>query len=84
MDRIRAERRAAPGRAPIGCRLFPQNQWRAGALQGRTPDEAFFVVCDETNNTDGADKVVIDIGIAPVRPAEFLTFAITQTTSTKA
>ncbi|AOR29789.1 hypothetical protein BFF78_00595 [Streptomyces fodineus] len=63
---------------------FLADQWRGGALQGRTPEEAFFVACDATNNTDGAAKVVIKIGIAPVRPAEFLSFSITQITSTDA
>ncbi|MFD7838219.1 phage tail sheath family protein [Streptomyces sp. NPDC059761] len=60
---------------------FLTDQWRQGALLGRTPDEAFYVICDNTNNTpttidDG--KVICDIGIAPVRPAEFVHFTITQ------
>ncbi|MFD7641772.1 phage tail sheath family protein [Kitasatospora sp. NPDC059795] len=60
---------------------FLTDQWRQGALVGRTPDEAFYVICDATNNTtettaDG--KVVCDIGVAPVRPAEFVHFTITQ------
>ncbi|MFE2283778.1 phage tail sheath family protein [Streptomyces sp. NPDC059443] len=60
---------------------FLTDQWRQGALVGRTPDEAFYVICDDTNNTpetidDG--KVVCDIGVAPVRPAEFVHFTITQ------
>ncbi|WP_330333782.1 phage tail sheath subtilisin-like domain-containing protein [Streptomyces sp. NBC_00536] len=61
---------------------FLTDQWRQGALLGRTPDEAFYVICDTTNNTpttidDG--KVICDIGIAPVRPAEFVHFTLTQT-----
>ncbi|MFB8238133.1 phage tail sheath family protein [Kitasatospora purpeofusca] len=60
---------------------FLTDQWRQGALMGRTPDEAFYVICDGTNNTtetlaDGT--VVCDIGVAPVRPAEFVHFTITQ------
>ncbi|MEK2492761.1 phage tail sheath C-terminal domain-containing protein [Kitasatospora purpeofusca] len=60
---------------------FLTDQWRQGALLGRTPDEAFYVICDGTNNTsetldDG--KVVCDIGVAPVRPAEFVHFTVTQ------
>ncbi|MFD8979611.1 phage tail sheath family protein [Streptomyces sp. NPDC059564] len=60
---------------------FLTDQWRQGALVGRTPDEAFYVICDATNNTpesvaDG--KVICDIGVAPVRPAEFVHFTITQ------
>ncbi|MGW9119267.1 phage tail sheath family protein [Streptomyces sp. NPDC055663] len=59
---------------------FLTDQWRQGALVGRTPDEAFYVICDNTNNNAGADdgKVVCDIGVAPVRPAEFVHFTITQ------
>ncbi|WP_414170185.1 phage tail sheath family protein [Streptoverticillium reticulum] len=60
---------------------FLTDQWRQGALLGRTPDEAFYVICDRTNNlpeTIDAGKVICDIGVAPVRPAEFVHFTITQ------
>ncbi len=60
---------------------FLTDQWRQGALLGRTPDEAFFVICDRTNNTSAtidAGQVICDIGVAPVRPAEFVHFTITQ------
>ncbi|MFC5143401.1 phage tail sheath family protein [Streptomyces aureoversilis] len=60
---------------------FLTDQWRQGALQGRTPDEAFYVICDATNNTPTTidnGEVHCDIGIAPVRPAEFVHFTITQ------
>ncbi|MEU8584166.1 phage tail sheath family protein [Streptomyces abikoensis] len=60
---------------------FLTDQWRQGALLGRTPDEAFYVICDRTNNTSAtidAGKVICDIGVAPVRPAEFVHFTITQ------
>ncbi|MEU1376025.1 phage tail sheath C-terminal domain-containing protein [Streptomyces triculaminicus] len=60
---------------------FLTDQWRQGALLGRTPGEAFFVICDRTNNTSAtidAGQVICDIGIAPVRPAEFVHFTITQ------
>ncbi|HSJ00987.1 MAG: phage tail sheath family protein [Verrucomicrobium sp.] len=56
--------------------------WRQGALKGRTPDEAFFVRCnDETNPPEEIDagRVTILIGIAPVKPAEFVIFRIGQT-----
>ena len=55
--------------------------WRDGALMGRTPEEAFFVKCDdETNPPEIIDqgKVVTLIGIAPVKPAEFIIFRISQ------
>lgn len=55
--------------------------WRDGALMGRTPDEAFFVKCDdETNPPESIDagRVVTLIGIAPVKPAEFIIFRLSQ------
>jgi phage tail sheath protein FI len=55
--------------------------WRDGALMGRSPEEAFFVKCDaETNTTESIDAgmVVTLIGIAPVKPAEFIVFRISQ------
>jgi hypothetical protein len=55
--------------------------WRDGALMGRTPEEAFFVKCDEeTNPPESIDegRVVVMIGIAPVKPAEFIIFRIGQ------
>ena len=60
---------------------FLRTVWRDGALMGRTPQEAFFVQCDaETNPQDSIDqgRVVIVIGIAPVKPAEFIIFRIGQ------
>jgi phage tail sheath protein FI len=56
-------------------------QWRAGALFGATPDEAFYVKCDsETNPAEGIDagQVVCEIGVAPVKPAEFVIFRLAQ------
>jgi phage tail sheath protein FI len=55
--------------------------WRDGALFGATPDEAFYVKCDaETNPPEIVDagQVVCEIGIAPVKPAEFVVFRIAQ------
>ena len=52
-----------------------------GALMGATPEEAFFVKCDEETNPQeeiDAGKVNIMIGIAPVKPAEFVVFQISQ------
>jgi uncharacterized protein len=56
-------------------------QWRAGALFGSTPDEAFYVKCDsETNPTEGIDagQVLCEVGVAPVKPAEFVIFRLAQ------
>jgi hypothetical protein len=55
--------------------------WREGALMGRTPAEAFFVQCDDETNPPeviDAGRVVTRIGIAPVKPAEFVIFKIGQ------
>jgi phage tail sheath protein FI len=60
---------------------FLVNEWRKGALFGMTPDEAFFVKCDAENNpAEGIDagQVVCEIGIAPVKPAEFVIFRLSQ------
>lgn len=56
-------------------------EWRKGALFGLTPDEAFFVKCDrETNPAEGIDlgQVICEVGIAPVKPAEFVIFRLAQ------
>jgi phage tail sheath protein FI len=56
-------------------------EWRKGALFGSTPDEAFYVKCDdETNPAEGISlgQVVCDIGVAPVKPAEFVIFRLQQ------
>lgn len=56
--------------------------WRQGALMGTTPQQAFFVKCDEETNPPeevDAGRVIILIGIAPVKPAEFVIFRIGQT-----
>ena len=56
-------------------------EWRSGALFGLTPDEAFYVKCDaETNPTESIDagQVVCEIGVAPVKPAEFVIFRLAQ------
>jgi hypothetical protein len=55
--------------------------WRTGALFGLTPEEAFYVKCDtETNpvETIDAGQVITEIGICPVKPAEFVIFRIGQ------
>lgn len=60
---------------------FLVNEWRKGALFGLTPDEAFYVKCDdETNPAEGIDagEVICEIGVAPVKPAEFVIFRLSQ------
>jgi uncharacterized protein len=56
-------------------------EWRKGALFGATPDESYYVRCDdETNPAEGIDlgQVVCEIGVAPVKPAEFVIFRLSQ------
>jgi phage tail sheath protein FI len=56
--------------------------WRQGALMGNAPEDAFFVQCDsETNPTEVIDAGMVRtvIGVAPVKPAEFVVFEIGQT-----
>jgi phage tail sheath protein FI len=63
---------------------FLTNVWRSGALFGTTPQEAFFVKCDaETNPASLREvgQVVTEIGVAIVRPAEFVIFRISQFTA---
>lgn len=63
---------------------FLVNEWRKGSLFGLTPDEAFYVKCDrETNPPESIDagQVVCEIGVAPVKPAEFVVFRLAQLTS---
>jgi phage tail sheath protein FI len=63
---------------------FLTNVWRAGALFGTTPQEAFYVKCDaETNPPELRElgQVVTEIGVAIVRPAEFVIFRISQFTA---
>lgn len=55
--------------------------WRSGALFGLSANEAFFVKCDAENNPKEArdlGQLYVDIGIAPVKPAEFIIFRIGQ------
>lgn len=63
--------------------LFLKTQWRNGALSGATEDEAFYVdVGRSTMSQDDIDngRLICEIGVAPVKPAEFVIFRITQKT----
>lgn len=56
-------------------RLFLRGQWRSGALAGTTEQEAFFVRCDRTTMTEDDilnGRLIAEIGVAPLRPAEFV------------
>ena len=58
-------------------------QWKNGALLGEKPDRAFFVRCDRTTMTQNDldnGRMICLIGVAPVKPAEFVIFRIGQWT----
>jgi phage tail sheath protein FI len=60
---------------------FLTRVWSDGALFGATPAEAYFVKCDAELNTEDvrdAGQLLVEIGIAPVKPAEFVIFRISQ------
>ena len=60
---------------------FLRMVWRDGALFGSAPAEAFYVKCDdELNPPESRDlgRLIIEIGLAPVKPAEFVIFRISQ------
>lgn len=55
--------------------------WRSGALFGTTPEQAFFVKCDEETNPPeirDVGQLVLEVGLSPVKPAEFVIIRISQ------
>jgi Bacteriophage tail sheath protein len=65
----------------IAATNFLTRVWSDGALFGSTPSQAFYVKCDsETNPPEviEAGQVICEIGIAPVKPAEFVIFRLSQ------
>jgi phage tail sheath protein FI len=64
---------------------FLFNEWKNGALLGRTPEEGYFVRCDESTMTaEDLDngRLICIIGVAAAKPAEFVIFRISQFTAT--
>jgi phage tail sheath protein FI len=60
---------------------FLAEEWRRGALFGRTAEEAFYVKCDRDNNPQQSidlGQVICEIGVSPVKPAEFVIFQLAQ------
>ena len=81
VGRLRAERPRPVAAHPPHHQRVPARVWRDGALFGATPEEAFYVKCDaETNPPEVVDagQVIVEIGIAPVKPAEFVVFRLAQ------
>jgi phage tail sheath protein FI len=70
-----------PNAEPLWARVrrsisnFLNLVWRNGALEGTKPEEAFFVKCDRTTMTQtdiDSGRLIILVGVAPVKPAEFV------------
>ncbi|NJN10648.1 MAG: phage tail sheath family protein [Richelia sp. RM2_1_2] len=62
---------------------FLERLWREGALFGASPEQAYYVKCDETLNTPDTmilGRLYVEVGICPVRPAEFVVFRVSQWT----
>jgi uncharacterized protein len=60
---------------------FLTQLWREGALVGTTPAQAFYVKCDDELNTPHTmmlGRLYVEVGVAPVRPAEFVIFRVSQ------
>jgi uncharacterized protein len=71
------------GKLATNVGSFLSRVHRSGALSGASPAEAYFVKCDaETNPPEivEAGQVVCEVGIAPVKPAEFVIFRLSQFT----
>jgi hypothetical protein len=63
------------------CSAYLASVWQAGGLRGASAEQAYFVKCDETNNTPssvGQGSVNIEVGLAPLTPAEFIIINIGQ------
>jgi phage tail sheath protein FI len=63
---------------------FLYNEWREGSLLGGSPKEAFFVRCDRstmTQNDLDNGRLICLIGVAVLKPAEFVIFRIGQKTA---
>lgn len=69
------------GRVTRTVSNFLERLWSAGALVGSSPAESFYVKCDaelNTHETMMLGRLYIEVGISPVRPAEFVIFRISQ------
>jgi phage tail sheath protein FI len=63
----------------MNLNAFMMGLFRQGAFQGGTPDQAFFVKCDAettTQNDRNLGIVNIEVGFAPLKPAEFVIIVI--------
>lgn len=64
---------------------FLNGLWRQGAMQGSKPEQAYFVRCDRSTMTQAdidEGRLIVEVGVAPVKPAEFVIVRIQQKTAT--
>lgn len=65
----------------VSVSSFLNNLWKDGGLAGSKPSEAFYVKCDSSTNPQSSidvGKVIMEIGVAPLKPAEFVVIRIGQ------
>jgi len=66
----------------VSISSFLDGLWRRGALVGDTGAQAYYVKCDEGNNPSviaDLGELLVEVGVAAVRPAEFVVFRIGRT-----
>lgn len=69
----------------VAISSFLTELWRRGALAGAKPEDAYFVKCDAQNNppyVSALGQLIVEVGIAPTKPAEFVVFRIGRTDNT--
>jgi len=65
---------------------FLFNEWKGGALLDNSPEQAYHVCCDRTTMTQNDlnnGRLICEVGVAPLKPAEFVVFRIGQWTGHK-
>ncbi len=70
------------GKVSLAITTFLETLWRAGALAGSQPEQAFFVKCDEDNNPSNEreqGRLLADVGVAPSVPYEFVVLRVGRT-----
>lgn len=82
---LRTQRRGVVGEYPAKrIEDFLRNEWQNGALLGDKPEKAYFVRCDRStmsqNDLDN-ERLVCLVGVAPLKPTEFVIFRIGQWTA---
>jgi hypothetical protein len=61
--------------------IFLESLWKKGAFAGDAPTNGFYVICDQTTNTPervDAGQLLMEIGVAPTLPAEYLILHVMQ------